>query len=161
MLLTARQEELRRQSDRVRDSMAQADREKAVLENEIVHCYEKIEQLKQRIRDGEKGADELKERIETLTAEITEKKTLLAANEEKSKELGAKLSEMTEESDRSDSEFKLLESRQAGLLSKKTELNLTMESARQNTEEIKNRMCRSVCTMSLTRLKAWGSWIIF
>lgn len=140
MLLTARQEELRRQSDKVRDSMAQADREKAVLENEIVHCYEKIEQLKQRIKEGEKGADELKERIETLTAEISEKKTHLAANEEKSKDLGAKLSEMTEESDRSDSEFKLLESRQAGLLSKKTELNLTMESARQNTEEIKNRM---------------------
>lgn len=140
MQLTAKQDELRRQSDSLRDSLAAADREKAVLENEITHCYEKIEQLKQRIKDGEKGADELKKRIEALNGEIGEKTALLAENEEKAKRLGAELSAMTEEGDRSDSEFKKLESRQAGLLSKKTELSLTLESARQNTEEIKNRL---------------------
>lgn len=143
MLLTAKQDELRRQSDTLRDSLAAADREKAVLENETAHCYEKIEQLKQRIKDGEKGSDELRGKIEALTGEIEEKNKLLSENEEKARQSGAELSRMTEESDRSDSEFKELESRQAGLLSKKTELNLTIESARQNTEEIKNRLSSS------------------
>lgn len=140
MLLTAHQEELRRQSDMAKDSLAAADREKAVLENEIMHCYEKIEQLKAQIKDGEKGADALNGQIAELKLEAAEKQGQLSENEEKAKALGASLSEMTEESDRSDSEFKALESRQAGLLSKKTELNLTVESAKQNIEETENRL---------------------
>lgn len=140
MLLTAQQEELRRQSDTAKDSLAAADREKAVLENEIMHCYEKIRQLKAQIKDGEKGADALNGQIAELKLEAAEKQGQLSENEEKAKALGASLSEMTEESDRSDSEFKALESRQAGLLSKKTELNLTVESAKQNIEETENRL---------------------
>lgn len=140
MLLTAQQEELRRQSDTAKDSLAAADREKAVLENEIMHCYEKIRQLKDRIKDGEKGADALNGQIAELKLEAAEKQRQLSGNEEKAKALGASLSEMTEEGDRSDSEFKALESRQAGLLSKKTELNLTVESAKQNIEETENRL---------------------
>lgn len=140
MLLTAQQEELRRQSDRAKDSLAAADREKAVLENEIMHCYETIRQLKDRIKDGEKGADALNGQIAELKLEAAEKQRQLSGNEEKAKALGASLSEMTEEGDRSDSEFKALESRQAGLLSKKTELNLTVESAKQNIEETENRL---------------------
>lgn len=140
MLLTAQQEELRRQSDMAKDSLAAADREKAVLENEIMHCYETIRQLKDRIKDGEKGADALNGQIAELKLEAAEKQRQLSENEEKAKALGASLSEMTEEGDRSDSEFKALESRQAGLLSKKTELNLTVESAKQNIEETENRL---------------------
>lgn len=140
MLLTAKQDELRRQSEQARDSLAAADREKAVLENEIMHCYERIEQLKGQIKDGEKGADALNKQIDGLTLEAEEKQKLLSENEAKAKELGAGLSEMTEEGDRSDSEFKALESRQAGLLSKKTELNLTIESAKQNIAETENRL---------------------
>lgn len=140
MLLTAQQEELRRQSDMAKDSLAAADREKAVLENEIMHCYETIRQLKDRIKDGEKGADALNGQIAELKLEAAEKQGQLSENEEKAKALGASLSEMTEEGDRSDSEFKALESRQAGLLSKKTELNLTVESAKQNIEETENRL---------------------
>lgn len=140
MLLTAKQDELRRQSEQARDSLAAADREKAVLENEIMHCYERIEQLKAQIKDGEKGADALNKQIDGLTLEAEEKQKLLSENEAKAKELGASLSEMTEEEGRSDSEFKALESRQAGLLSKKTELNLTIESAKQNIAETENRL---------------------
>lgn len=140
MLLTAKQDELRRQSEQARDSLAAADREKAVLENEIMHCYERIEQIKGQIKDGEKGADALNKQIGELTLEAEEKQKLLSENEAKAKELGASLSEMTEEGDRSDSEFKALESCQAGLLSKKTELNLTIESARQNIAETENRL---------------------
>ena len=140
MLLTAKQDELRRQSEQARDSLAAADREKAVLENEIMHCYERIEQLKGQIKDGEKGTDALNKQIGDLTLEAEEKQKLLSENEAKAKELGASLSEMTEEGDRSDSEFKALESRQAGLLSKKTELNLTIESAKQNIAETENRL---------------------
>lgn len=143
MLLTAQQDDLRRQSEQAKDSLAAADREKAVLENEIMHCYERIEQLKAQIKDGEKGADALNKQISDLTLEAEEKQKLLSENEERTKELGARLSEMTEESDRSDSEFKALESRQAGLLSKKTELNLTIESAKQNIAETENRLNNS------------------
>ncbi|MCM1055033.1 MAG: chromosome segregation protein SMC [Bacteroides sp.] len=143
MLLTAKQDELRRQSEQARDSLAAADREKAVLENEIMHCYEKIEQLKAQIRDGEKGADALNGQISELALQAEEKRKLLSENEERVKTLGASLSEMTEEGDRSDSEYKALESRQAGLLSKRTELELTMESAKQNIAEIENRLSDS------------------
>ena len=143
MLLTAQQDDLRRQREQAKDSLAAADREKAVLENEIMHCYERIEQLKAQIKDGEKGADALNKQISDLTLEAEEKQKLLSENEERTKELGARLSAMTEESDRSDSEFKALESRQAGLLSKKTELNLTIESAKQNIAETENRLNNS------------------
>lgn len=140
LFLTAQQDDLRRKSERAKDSLAAADRDKAVLENEITHCYEKIEQLKKQIKDSEKGADDLNRQIEELNSEIEEKKKQLTENDEKAKELGKGLSEMTGESDKLDSQYKELESKQAGLLSKRTELNLTSESARQNMEELQNRL---------------------
>lgn len=140
MQVAAQQDELRRQGEQAKDDLAAADREKAVLENEILHCNERIEQIKERIKDGEKGAEELKKRIEALEAEKKEKEGLLEANELRAKELGAELSEMTGESDKLDSEYKALESRQAQLLSKRTELNLTIESSKQNIETLKQRL---------------------
>lgn len=140
MLVAAQQDELRRQGEQAKDDIAAADREKAVLENEILHCEERIEQIKGQIKDGEKGAEELKKRIDSLEAEKSEKEKLLTLNESKAKELGAELSEMTGESDKLDSEYKALESRQAQLLSKRTELNLTIQSSRQNIETLKQRL---------------------
>ena len=140
MALTAKQEELRRKGDTARDRLSAADRDKAVLENEIVHCSERIEQLRQQIKDGEKGAEELDKNIAELQSEIEQKEKQLAANEEESKRLGAELSEMSGESDRLDREYKELDRKQAELVTKRTELRLTAETAQQNITELQERL---------------------
>lgn len=140
MRLSAEQEELRRQGDLAKDKLAAADREKAVLENEILHCHEKIEQTKQQIKDGEQGAEALEAQITALEKEKEDKKRLLAENDETAKKLGAGLSAMSGESDRLDSEYKELDRRQGELLARKTELNLTVKSAQQNIEDINSRL---------------------
>lgn len=140
MRLSAEQEELRRQGDLAKDRLAAADREKAVLENEILHCNEKIEQAKQQIKDGLRGAETLEAQIAALEKEKEEKEIQLAENEKNAKELGAGLSAMSGESDRLDSEYKELDRRQGELLAKKTELNLTVKSAQQNIEDINSRL---------------------
>lgn len=138
--LSAKQEELRRKGDMAKDELAAADREKAVLENEILHCTEKIKQTQQRIKEGEKGAEELQRQAERLNCETEEKKRLLAENDVKARELGAGLSAMSGESDRLDNEYRELERQQGKLLAQKTELNLRIKSAQQNTEDIQGRL---------------------
>ena len=140
MQLHVQQEELRRKRENARDELAQADREKAVLENEIVHCNEHIEKLRQQIKDGEKSAEEMDKHIARLQDEIEEKEKQLAANESSAKRLGAELSEMAGESDRLDREYKELDRRQAELIARRTELRLTSETARQNITELQERM---------------------
>lgn len=143
MELTVRQDELRKQGERARDELAAAEKEQAVLENEIAHCGESIEQIRQRIKDGEQGAEELSRRIEQYSAEIEEKKRQIAQNEAKTKELGAQLSEMSGESRSLDNEYKELDKKQSGLLAEKTRLTLTMQSAQQNGESLKETLSSS------------------
>ena len=140
MRLSAEQDELRRQGDLAKDKLAAADREKAVLENEILHCNEKIEQAKQQIKDGQQGAENLEAQIARLEKEKEDKEAQLLQNEETAKELGAGLSAMSGESDRLDSEHKELDRRQGELLAKRTELNLTVKSAQQNIDDINSRL---------------------
>lgn len=140
MRLSVRQEELRRQGDLAKDRLAAADREKAVLENEILHCGEKIEQAKRQIKDGRQGAEALEAQIAALEKEKEDKERRLSENDETAKELGAGLSAMSGESDRLDSEHRELDRRQGELLAKKTELSLTVKSAQQNIEDITDRL---------------------
>ena len=132
MELTAKQEELRRKGEQARDELAAAEKEQAVLENEITHCSESIAQIRQRIKDGEQGAEELNRRIEQLLSETEEKKKQIAENEAKTKELGGQLSAMSGKSKDLDSEYKELDRKQGELLSEKTRLTLTLQSAQQN-----------------------------
>lgn len=143
MELTVRQDELRKQGERARDELAAAEREQAVLENEIAHCNENIDQIRQRIKDGEQGAEELSRRIEQFALDIEEKKGQIAQNEAKTKELGAQLSEMSGESRELDSEYKELDKKQSELLSEKTRLTLTLQSAQQNIEGLKETLSSS------------------
>ncbi len=143
MELTVRQDELRKQGERARDELAAAEREQAVLENEIAHCNENIDQIRQRIKDGEQGAEELSRRIEQFAFDIEEKKGQIAQNEAKTKELGAQLSEMSGESRELDSEYKELDKKQSELLSEKTRLTLTLQSAQQNIEGLKETLSSS------------------
>ena len=143
MELTVRQDELRKQGERARDELAAAEREQAVLENEIAHCNENIDQIRQRIKDGEQGAEELSRRIEQFAIDIEEKKGQIAQNEAKTKELGAQLSEMSGESRELDSEYKELDKKQSELLSEKTRLTLTLQSAQQNMEGLKETLSSS------------------
>lgn len=143
MQITARQEDLRREGEQARDRLAAADREQAVLENEILHCREKIEQIKARIKEGEQGAEQLQKQIEDYSAQIEEKKAKLEENQRKSKELGAGLSAMNGESDQLDEEYRELDKKQGELLSKKTELTLKIQSAGQSIEDIKARLADS------------------
>lgn len=143
MQITARQEDLRREGEQARDRLAAADREQAVLENEILHCREKIEQIKARIKEGEQGAEQLQKQIEDYSAQIGEKKAKLEENQRKSKELGAGLSAMNGESDQLDEEYRELDKKQSRLLSQKTELTLKIQSAGQSIEDIKARLADS------------------
>lgn len=143
MQITARQEDLRREGEQARDRLAATDREQAVLENEILHCREKIEQIKARIKEGEQGAEQLQKQIEDYSAQIEEKKAKLEENQRKSKELGAGLSAMNGESDQLDEEYRELDKKQGELLSKKTELTLKIQSAGQSIEDIKARLADS------------------
>lgn len=141
--ITVQQDNLRREGEQARDKLAAADREQAVLENEISHCKEKIEQTKARIKEGEQGAEKLQQQIADYTAQIGEKKAKLEENLLKSKELGAGLSAMNGESDRLDDEYRELDKKQGELLSQKTELTLKIRSAEQNIEDINARLADS------------------
>ena len=157
MLISAQQEELRRKDDAARDEIAAADREKAVLENEILHCKEKIEQIKQQIKDSENGAAELEEKINAASAEIEEKEKLLQSNDKQAKRLGAQLSEMSAKNDEFDREYKELENRQSELLTKKTQLQLTAESAAQSITDLQERLAASKEHFEAreTQIKEW------
>lgn len=143
MAITVQQDALRREGEQAKDKLAAADREQAVLENEISHCTEKIEQTKARIKEGEQGAEELQKQIADYAAQINEKKVKLEENLLKSKELGAGLSAMNGESDQLDGEYKELDKKQGELLSQKTQLTLKIQSAEQNIEDINARLADS------------------
>lgn len=140
MQIAAQQDELRKKGEKTRDDLAAAEREQAVLENEITHCNESIMQIRQRIKDGEQGAEELNRRILQLGAEIEEKKKQIEANENKTKELGGRLSEMSGESNRLDSSYRELDQKQGKLLEEKTALTLTLQSAQQNIQSIRENL---------------------
>ncbi len=140
MAITAKQEDLRREGEQARDKLAAADREQAVLENEILHCNEKIEQIKSRIKEGEQGAEQLEKQISAYKNAIEEKKKSLEENRKKSQELGAGLSAMSGESDKLDEEYRELDKKQGELLSQKTEFTLKIQSAHQSIEDIKARI---------------------
>ena len=139
MMISAKQEELRKKGDNAKGELAAADKAKAILENDIVHCNEQIEQLKQQIRDSEKGAEELDKKISDLQNEIDEKEKQLEINETEVKRLGSELSEMSGESDRLDREYKELDKKHGALLTRRTELLLTMENAQQNIAKLQEQ----------------------
>ena len=140
MQIAAEQEELRKKDISARDRLAAADREKAVLENDIAHSNQQIEQLKQKIKDGEKGAEELDRNILALQNEIEEKEKQLEANAMEEKRLDGELSAMSGESDRLDREYKELDKKQAELMTRRTELRLTAETAQQSIGDLQERL---------------------
>lgn len=143
MELIAKQDELRKKGEEDRSRLADAEKEQAVLENEIAHCSESIAQIRQRIKDGEQGAEELSRRIEHFSEEIEEKKRLISENEEKTKELGRQLSEMSEASKALDDEYGELDKKQGELLAEKTRLTLTLQTASQSVQNITEALASS------------------
>ena len=143
MLNAAKLDELRRSGDSARDEIACADREIAVLENEIVHNGARTEQIKAQITESAKGTEELDKQIESLKQEIDRKENYLAENDKNAAELQEKLTALTEENRDLDSRYKELDRKQGVLFAHRPAAKLAIGQAEASLEELNSQLAAS------------------
>lgn len=136
----AQTEELRRSSASARDAVAEADKNIAILENEIKHNGEKIADIEKQKKEAGKSTEELTARIAGLEKAADAKRR---EAEKLGDEIGAlrKKLETADEGDRElDGEYKALDSETSAMYAKLTEATITLQQAQKAKEELAGRI---------------------
>lgn len=128
---SARLDELRQRGDRAKDEMAGADKEIAVLENEIRHNETRTEEILRRIEDGKKSAAEFDEQIARLEEEIIAARKSAEECEAEMEHLRGVITASIEENKGLSEEHKALDEQTAALYARLTEARLTVQQAEQ------------------------------
>lgn len=128
---SAKLEELRQRGDRAKDEMAGADKEIAVLENEIRHNETRTEEILRRIEDGKKSAAEFDVQILRLDRETKEAKRSAAECEAEMERLRGTITASIEENKGLSEEHRALDEETAALYARLTEAKLTIQQAEQ------------------------------
>lgn len=136
----ARLEELRRQSENAKDEMADADKEIAVLENEIRHNETRIGEIERQIESGKKSSEEFDAQIAEIEEKITEKSAEAARAEEQIKALQDSLTAAIEENKGLDEEHRELDAKNGVLYGKLTEAKLTAQQAEQTVNSLTEQL---------------------
>ena len=143
MLNGAKLDKLRQSGEWARDEIAAADREIAVLENEIVHNGTRTEQIKNQSAESAKGTEELDRQIEALKQEIADKEKYLAENDKNAAALQEKLTALTEENQDLDSRYKELDRKQGLFFAHRTAAKLAIGQAEASLEELNSQLAAS------------------
>lgn len=140
MLLSAKIDVLRRDSEEAKDKIAAADRECAVLENDIVRNGERAEQIKAQIAESSKGAGEFDAQVEKFKLGISDKEAEIAGIDGSAAELLKELDAINAENSALDDQQKELDSRQGLLFAKRTEARLTVSQAKSQLDELNEQL---------------------
>lgn len=143
MLNGAKLDELRRSGESARDEIASADREIAVLENEIVHNGARTEQIKNQIAESAKGTEELDKQIDGLKQEIADKEKYLAEQDKETAALQERLTALTAENQDLDSRYKELDRKQGLFFAHRTAAKLAISQAEASLEELNSQLTAS------------------
>lgn len=136
----AQLDDLRRSSESVRDAIAEADKQIAVLENEIKHNDERIKDIEKRREESKRSAGEFTAQIGGLEKQAEAKRRECEKITAEMDGLKAKL-ESADESDKElDDEYKKLDSETGALYAKLTEARLTVQQAEKTKADIAERL---------------------
>ena len=136
----AQLDDLRRSSESVRDAIAEADKQIAVLENEIKHNEERLKDIEKRREESKRSAGEFTAQIGGLEKQAEAKKRECDKITSEMDGLKAKL-ESADESDKElDDEYKKLDSETGALYAKLTEARLTVQQAEKTKADIAERL---------------------
>lgn len=136
----ARLDELRRQSENAKDEMADADKEIAVLENEIRHNEIRVGEIERQIENGKKSSAEFDEQISAAEQEINQKKDEANCAEQEITQLQATLTAALEENKGLDEEHRELDAKNGVLYGKLTEAKLTAQQAEQTVQNLSEQL---------------------
>lgn len=136
----ARLDELRRQSENAKDEMADADKEIAVLENEIRHNEIRVGEIERQIENGKKSSAEFDEQISAAEQEINQKKDEANRAEQEITQLQATLTAALEENKGLDEEHRELDAKNGILYGKLTEAKLTAQQAEQTVQNLSEQL---------------------
>lgn len=133
---SARLDELRQQGDRAKDEMAGADKEIAVLENEIRHNEARTEEILRRIEDGKRSAAEFDAQIARLEEETAAAKRSAEECGAEMERLRERITASLEENKGLSEEHKALDEQTGILYAKLTEAKLTAQQAEQTVQSL-------------------------
>lgn len=133
---SARLGELRRQGELAKDEMADADKDIAVLENEIRHNEARTEEILGRIEDGKKSAAEFDEQIARLDEETAAARRSAEECGAEMERLREKITASIEENKGLSEEHKALDEQTGILYAKLTEAKLTAQQAEQTVQSL-------------------------
>lgn len=136
----ARLDELRRKSENAKDEMADADKEIAVLENEIRHNETRVGEIERQIENGKKSSAEFDEQILAAEQKIEQKKDEANRAEQEITQLQASLTAALEENKGLDEEHRELDAKNGVLYGKLTEAKLTAQQAEQTVQNLSEQL---------------------
>ncbi len=135
----ARLSELRQQNDTAKDEMAGADKEIAVLENEIRHNEARTEEILRQIEDGKKTAEEFSEQLARADEAIARTKRSAEECGQEIARLSERITVSMEENKDLSEEHKELDEKTGALYAKLTEAKLTAQQAEQSVQSLNER----------------------
>lgn len=136
----ARLDELRRKSENAKDEMADADKEIAVLENEIRHNETRVGEIERQIENGKKSSAEFDEQLNEAEQKIEQKKDEANRAEQEITQLQASLTAALEENKGLDEEHRELDAKNGVLYGKLTEAKLTAQQAEQTVQNLSEQL---------------------
>ncbi|MBP5604621.1 MAG: AAA family ATPase, partial [Ruminiclostridium sp.] len=137
---SAQLDELRRSSEAVRDTIAEADKQIAVLENEIKHNAERLADIEKRRAESRRSAGEIEALIGGITKQADAKRHECEQITAEMEALKRKLSSADESGRETGSEYKKLDTETAALYAKLTEARLTLQQAEKTSADISERI---------------------
>ncbi len=136
----ARLDELRRQSENAKDEMADADKEIAVLENEIRHNETRVGEIERQLENGKKSSEEFDVQLSEAERKIEQKKDETDRAEQEIAQLQATLTAALEENKGLDEEHRELDAKNGVLYGKLTEARLTAQQAEQTAQSLSEQL---------------------
>ena len=143
MLCSMKADELRKSSEAAKDKISAADRECAVLENEIAHSEARSAQIHAQLEQSKKGSAELDTQIERLELSISDKKAEIETIDKNILQLKEMLGAHDMENQLLDEQYSELDRKQGLLFAKKTEARLAITQAQAQLEELNRQLSAS------------------
>jgi len=136
----AQLEDLRSSSASARDAVAEADKNIAILENEIKHNDEKIAETEKQKKEAGKSTEELTARIAGLEKAADAKRREAENYGSETDRLKRNLESADAGDKELDGEYKSLDAETSAMYSKLTEARLTLQQAEKTKQEISERL---------------------
>lgn len=136
----AQLDDLRRSSESARNDIAEADKQIAVLENDIKHNAESIENIKKQQLESQKSAGEFISQIGGLEKQAEAKRRECDRISAEIEAMRSKLESAAESDKQLDGEYKALDDETGLLYAKMTEARLTLQQAEKNKQDIAERL---------------------